>query len=335
MHYWDCIDRQYPVTIFLHELIMSLISLIIALLVEQWRPLVDRRQLFGPMTRYAHFLEQQFNAGEKHHGTIAWIVAVLPIVIGVWLVFYVLAHMNPLIGLAFNVSVLYLTLGFRQFSHYFTDIHLALKEDDLPRARELLGIWRGHNCDHFNKEEVVRLTIEGALTASHRHVFGVVFWFMILPGPSGAVLYRLAMFLRNRWSDANSVQSDGQVFDLTQFGKFGRDAFAVIDWLPVRVTAAAFAVVGDFEDAIYCWRMQAGKWGDLALGIVLAAGAGALGVRLGMPIVQDGVVRDRPVLGVGDEADVPMLDSTVGLVWRALVLYLLMLLLLGVGQAVR
>lgn len=313
---------------------MSLISLIIALLLEQWRPLADRRQLFGPMSRYAHFLERQFNAGEKHHGTIAWIVAALPILLGVWLVFFTLSHMNPLLELAFNVAVLYLTLGFRQFSHYFTDIHLALKEDDLPRARELLGIWLGHDCAHLNREEVARLTIEEALTASHRHVFGVVFWFMILPGPSGAVLYRLTLFLRNRWGRAGGAQPTG-VVDLAQFGKFSRDAFSVLDWLPVRVTAAAFAVVGDFEDAVYCWRMQAEKWSDPALGIVLAAGAGALGVRLGMPIVQDGEVRDRPVLGVGDEADVALLDSTVGLVWRALVLYLLLLLLVGVAQVVR
>jgi hypothetical protein len=51
----------------------------------------------------------------------------------------------------------------------------------------------------MNKEEIARLTMEEALTASHRNVFGVVFWFVLLPGPSGALLYRLAMFLRRRW----------------------------------------------------------------------------------------------------------------------------------------
>jgi adenosylcobinamide-phosphate synthase len=54
-----------------------------------------------------------------------------------------------------------------------------------------------------------------------------------------------------------------------------------------------------------------------------------------MPYMQDGEVVDRPLLGVGEEADEAMLDSAVGLVWRALVLYLLMLLLIGIAQAVR
>jgi adenosylcobinamide-phosphate synthase len=97
----------------------------------------------------------------------------------------------------------------------------------------------------------------------------------------------------------------------------------------------AFAIVGDFEDAIYCWRTQAAQWPDRGVGILLAAGAGAIGVKLGMPILEDGTLIDRPQLGVGDEADTGFLDSTVGLVWRALILWLLVLLLLGLANAVR
>jgi len=312
---------------------MSLISLICALLLEQWRPLAERRTLYSPMERYADFLERQFNAGEAQHGMIAWSLAVLPPVIGVWLLYLMCAHISPLLALACNVGILYLTMGFRQFSHYFTDIHLALKEGELDRARQLLGHWRGRSCVHMTEEEVARLAMEEALAASHRNVFGVVFWFVVLPGPSGALLYRLAMYLKRRWGEADSGQVPAYPVDSSQFGQFAHDAFRILDWLPVRVTAAAFAVVGDFEDAVYCWRTQAAKWSDQGLGIVLAAGAGAIGVRLGMPIVHDGEVDDRPVLGVGEDADVVLLDSVVGLVWRALVLYLLMLLLIGIVQA--
>ena len=314
---------------------LSLISLIFALLLEQWRPLAERQALFNPVGRYSDFLERQFNAGEAQHGVIAWSLAVLPAVLGTWLVYWLCAYVSPLLALAFNIGILYLTMGFRQFSHYFTDIHLALKEGDLDRARQLLGLWRGRSCTHMNAEEISRLTLEEALAASHRNVFGVVFWFVVLPGPSGAVLYRLAMFLRRRWRAYAPDEAPLPGSEPSQFGNFARDAFAFLDWMPVRVTAAAFAVVGDFEDAVYCWRTQAARWADPALGIVLAAGAGALGVRLGMPVVQDGEVLDRPVLGVGEDADAIVLDSAVGLVWRALVLYLLMLLLIGIVQALR
>jgi adenosylcobinamide-phosphate synthase len=70
------------------------------------------------------------------------------------------------------------------------------------------------------------------------------------------------------------------------------------------------------------------------LGIILASGAGALGVRLGMPVVESGEVADRAELGTGDEADVDFMQSAVGLVWRAIVLWVVLLLLLGLASLV-
>jgi adenosylcobinamide-phosphate synthase len=93
----------------------------------------------------------------------------------------------------------------------------------------------------------------------------------------------------------------------------------------VRLTAAAFALVGDFENTVYCWRTQARLWPDPDAGVVLAAGAGAMGVRLGMPVQEVDGLQPRPELGVGDEADGPFLDTTVGILWRALVLWVAVL----------
>ena len=104
----------------------------------------------------------------------------------------------------------------------------------------------------------------------------------------------------------------------------------MLDWPAVRHTAAAFAVVGDFEDAVYCWRTQARGWLDPNAGIVLAAGAGAMGVRLGMPVQDVDGMQPRPELGVGDPAEGPFLDSTVGLLWRAVVIWVFALLILTV-----
>lgn len=305
---------------------MGFISIIIALLLEQWRPLSDRRPLYAAVYRYTLFLERQFNAGEALHGLIAWMVAVLPAVLGAWLVYDLLARASLLLALAFNVGALYLTTGFRQFSHYFTDIQTAMRMGELAEARRLLSAWRGHDCSTLTAEEVARLSIEEALASSHRHVFGVIFWFMILPGPSGAVLYWLALYLKRRWSTATSPE-------LAAFGRFPEQAFAALDWLPVRLTAATFAVVGDFEDAVYCWRTQARQWGDPNLGIVLAAGAGALGVRLGNPYIENGAMLLRPEVGLGDLADAAFLDSTVGLVWRAVVLWMAIVFLCGIARA--
>ncbi len=305
---------------------MSFLALVAALLLEQWRPLADRRYLFSAVASYAAFLERLFNAGEARQGVIAWLLAVVPPVLGVGLLYAAVHHVSVLLALLLNIAALYLTMGFRQRSHYFTDIRLALKEDDLAGARDMLSDWRGVSCADLDREAVTRLAIEEALVDSHRRVFAVVFWFVLLPGPTGAILYRLAMALDGRWGAQTAPE-------LEPFGRFARRAFAALDWLPARFTATAFAVVGDFEDAVYCWRTQASSWPDPALGVVLASGAGAMGVRLGMPILDGGIVADRPELGLGEPADTGHLDSTVGLVWRALVMWLLVLLLVSLAGA--
>lgn len=310
---------------------MSLLSLIAALLLEQFHPLASRKQLFAWLNSYVHFFQHHFNAGEHKHGKIAWLIAVLLPVLGSAALYWLLYSISPVFAWMFSVLVLYLTMGFRQFSHYFTDIHQALRNDDLEKARTLLSSWRGAPCNELNAEEVARVTIEEALLASHYHVFGVMTWFVITMllglGPSGAVLYRLALFLNSRWGRQDSIE-------FGQFGEFARQAYHWIEWLPLRLTAITFAIVGDFEDTVYGWRTQAQSWPDPESGIVLASGAGALGVRLGRPIPQDGLPIDRPELGMGDEADADFMQSAVGLVWRALVFWMILLLLLGMATLV-
>lgn len=297
---------------------MSVIAIIAALVIEQWRPLGERKSLQGTLAAWAAWLEQSFNGGERKHGMTALLVAVLPPALLALAIHLLLYTVHPLLALVFNIAVLYLTLGFRQFSHYFTDIQLAIKSGDIDRARTLLDQWRGASGVVRTREEVIRLSIEEALIASHRHVFGVLLWYLILPGPTGAIVYRLAAYFAWRWKE------------LGGFGDFANRVFHVLDWPAVRLTAAAFAVVGDFEDAVYCWRTQARGWLDPNSGIVLAAGAGAMGVRLGMPVQEVDGMQPRPELGVGDPAEGPFLDSTVGLLWRALVVWVFALLILTV-----
>ncbi|MDR0480887.1 MAG: CobD/CbiB family protein [Gallionellaceae bacterium] len=303
------------------------LSLIAALLLEQWRPLASRRHLRAWVSSYAQSFPHRFNAGEHAHGRIAWLIAVLLPLLVTAALSWLLHVIHPVFSWMFCVLVLYLTMGFRQFSHYFTDIHKALSDGDLDRARVLLSEWRGIPSHELNAEEVTRVALEQALLAAHHHVFGVMVWFaftmLIGLGPAGAVLYRLSLVLREAWRQEGDA-----------FGAFTQQASYWIDWLPLRLTAITFAIVGNFEDTIYCWRSQAQTWFDPEAGIVLAAGAGALGVRLGGAIPQDGHLFDRPELGAGDEADTDFMQSMVGLAWRALAFWMVLLLLLSLARLI-
>jgi cobalamin biosynthesis protein CobD/CbiB len=299
---------------------MGAIAIIVALLLEQWRPLGDRKAVAAGLAGWADWLEGAFNAGEARQGAVAWAIAALAPVAVAGLAYALVFWASPLAALLLNVAALYLTLGFRQFSHSFTAIQAAIRDGDIDRARELLGAWRGEPAAHRSREEVIRLAVEEAIAASHRHVFAVLFWFVLLPGPCGAILYRMVAFLARRWGGKG------------EFGAFAARALRVLEWPAARLTAAAFAVVGDFEDAVYCWRTQAAAWPDPNLGVVLAAGAGALGVRLGMPLTEVEGLQPRSELGLGEAADAPFLDSTVGLLWRALVLWVFVLLVLSLAR---
>ena len=173
---------------------------------------------------------------------------------------------------------------------------------------------------------------------AYRQVFAVLFWFTVLPGPAGAVLYRAAALLAEEWKGpVAGVEPSTLVQSHDAFGWPARALLAVLDWIPVRLTALSFAVVGDFEDAVACWRTQAKRWaaedGGMAVGILLASGGGALGVQLGglLPTLS-GEPDVRPELGMGDPVEADVLPSAIGLVWRALVLWLLLILLLTIAN---
>ena len=233
---------------------------------------------------------------------------------------------SPLVALAWSILVLYLTMGFRQFSHYYSDILQLLREGDVAAARERLMAWRGPGAGEVAGGEAARVAIELGLVGSHRHVFGPIAWFIVL-GPAGAVIYRIAAMLHDSWG----TRGDPEFGD---FGLFSRRCFFWLDWLPARATAASFAIVGNFEDAVYCWRTQARSWLAKSRDLILASGGGALGVRLGNTVQDYESTEWRDEFGIGDEADVDYMQSAVGLIWRALVLWVFLVFLVTIAHAV-
>lgn len=304
---------------------MKFLALAVTLLLEQVRPFNEGDRLYRLLDQYTAAIERHFNAGEYRHGLMAWLVIVVSIVAVTALVFQALYSITALFGLIWSVAVLYVTMSFRQFNLHFTEIQQALRAGDFSSARESLEKWRGDAGSELRAGEVPRVAIEQGLIASHRQVFGTMAWFVVF-GPAGAVLYRLAALLDDKWGR----RTDGET---AVFGRFAAQAFYWIDWVPARLTAASLAVVGNFEDAAYCWRMQAHTWNPQADGIVLASGAGALGVRLGAAIHSEGGLELRPELGTGTDASVDDMQGAAGLIWKALVLWMFVILVVTIAHA--
>jgi adenosylcobinamide-phosphate synthase len=317
---------------------MNLLAIAAALALEQWRSFAWRASVERSFVAYAHALERRLNGGTLQQGVVATVLAIGPPVAAAAIVGWLLHRVHPLLALAFDVLVLYALMGFRRFSHAVSAIIGALKSGDVSAARRALTSWYGPLPAELSGEDVARLSIERGLADAYRQVFAVLFWFVVLPGPAGAVLYRAVALLAVEWK--GSLPGDDMTVlarSLAVFGRPARVLLAILDWVPARLTALSFAVVGDFEDAAFCWRTQARTWpaayGGEALGVVLASGAGALGVQLGGPLPGEHRVGEpRPEIGIGDAVEAEVLPSAVGLVWRALVMWLLLVFLLSLAN---
>ncbi len=329
---------------------MSFFAILFALLIEQVRPLGPRNPVHVGMRAWARWASRNFDAGKPAHGWVAWALAVGGPAL---LVLAVHALLNTFLGwplaVLWNVAILYVTLGFRQFSHHFTDIRDALDAGNEPRARELLAEWQQVDASELPRSEIVRHVIEYSVLAAHRHVFGVLAWYSVLAafglGPAGAVLYRMAEFVARYWRHRNRIQAQPASEALQSAAA---QAWHFVDWAPARATALAFAVVGSFEEAVDCWRNHAQRFPNDNDGVVLAATSGAVNVRLGgealkpawrpdssQPFRSAALGPEPPVdtgATPGREAEPAHLRSVVGLVWRTVVLWLVLLALLTLAN---
>ncbi|MBZ0104182.1 MAG: CobD/CbiB family protein [Sulfuricella denitrificans] len=299
-------------------------ALLAALLLEYFRPLPQDYRPYDWFSAYAHFLERQFNAGEHSHGVLAWFLAVFPFVLLFALISMLLNSMNGLVAWLWNIIVLYSLMGFGSLGTKAVAVISALRNQPLEQARQSLEKWTGRDTSNCSATDIARFGIEEILISAYRKLFGVILWFMFF-GPAGALIYRFAQILANKWGRLNEQE-------FGSFGKFSGRIFYWIEWLPSRLTAVSFAIVGDFEDAVYCWRSQAKQWVEESLGVVLASGTGAIGVRLGELDEPSGGMDSRPEIGLGDEADVDYMDSAISLIWRTLALWLVLLLLITLAR---
>jgi adenosylcobinamide-phosphate synthase len=244
-------------------------------------------------------------------------------------------------AMLWSVTVLYATLGFRHFSHHFTSIRQALSVGDDVLANSLLSQWSGAKGENLPRAEIIRHVIEYSAIAAHRHVFGVVVWFVVLAGlglgPVGAVFYRLSEFLSRSWGVSDDATASTLGHNSPALETCAALAWRKTDWLPARLTALSFAVVGNFEDAVQAWRNDASHFPDTNDGVVLAATSGAINVRLGGknlgPTDEEQLLNPQAVeTTAGREPELSHLRSMVGLVWRAVVMWMLLLALLTLAR---
>lgn len=302
---------------------MNLAALLSALVAQYAYPLPEKPPLAALYGRLCLSAAKRLNAGDRNSGILAYGVLLAVVLVPTALLVALAASIHGFFLFVFNALVLYASLRFLQTTSALGAIERDLREGDARAASRRLTQWQGEAPPSDDPGATARLAAENGLREAHQGTFAVLFWFLVLPGPLGAVLYPLTQRAARLWD--LGVDPDER-----DFGWFAGRAFEVLDWIPQRVSAFMFAIVGDFEDALYCWRSQASQWMQPQEGVVLASGAGALRVRLGEPIAIGEEILDRPSLGTGEVAGEETLASLEGMLWRCLVLWLVAFLLAAV-----
>jgi adenosylcobinamide-phosphate synthase len=290
-----------------------LLAAILAVVLDR---LVPDRQGIKPFAWYrdwAESIEERFNGGRRIHGVGAELIAIVPIVAGVWLVRYVLGEIGWLLKFAFDVLTLYVCLDVYRLGKVAGDVSQSLESGNLREAEEHLRELTGKGSPEHTEAGIARITVEAVLKQGNSLVVSPIFWFILL-GPVGAVMQRLSAILDMLW---------GHRYE--RYAEFGWAAARfddVMGWLPARITALSYALMGSFEDALHCWRSRLGVWSDINSGPLLASGFGALHMQSCEIPLQESEYEERPADTMAVIPDASHIRRVVALVWRVLLLWL-------------
>ncbi len=295
-----------------------LIAILLAVALDRFAPEHVRPQLWNWYNDWAESIEQRFNGGSRAHGVSAVLLAVGPIVFGVLLAHYLLDELAWVLGFTFDVLALYLCLDLFRLGTTAQAVSSALEDNDLTQAAERLRQLTGKDTVEKTGVGIAHATVEAVLKLANSWVIAPLFWFAVL-GPFGVILQRLASILDRQWGHHNR-----------RFAEFGWAAARFDDllgWIPARVTALSYAIMGSFEDALYCWRRRAGMWSDINSGPLLASGMGAMHMDSCEESEEEDAYGNK-VLSPATLADAGDVRRVVALVWRVLLFWLVVALLM-------
>ncbi len=219
-------------------------------------------------------------------------------------------------GALFSIVLLYFSIAPRSLREHAEQVSTAFANQDLPAAREAVGMMVSRDTSRLDEEGVARATVESVLENGNDAIFAALFWFVVAGAP-GVLLYRLSNTLDAMWGYRNQRYN--------YFGWAAARLDDVMNFVPARLTALSYALLGRTRFALRCWRQQASSWDSPNAGPVMAAGAGALCVRLGGAAIYHGQLEQRPLLGCGIAAGAADIARAVWLVQHTMYLWLVVI----------
>ena len=293
---------------------MISLTLITALLIDRiigepkrWHPLVG----FGNL---ATCLERYFNTKPSSHfsiiiGGICFLALVSPFVV---LCFFITKNMAY--SYVVSIFILYWAIGHQSLREHINIVKNHLINNDVEQAQQSLSMIVSRQTEGLDQTQIVQATIETGLENGSDAIFAPIFWFCLF-GIPGVVTYRLCNTLDAMWGYRNE-----------QFNYFGRCAARcddVLNFIPARLVALSYALLGNTKSAMYCLRTQSKTLKSPNAGPVMTAGAGSLHIKLGGPAYYHGKLMQKPIFGSGSLAKTKDIDRSLTLIFNTLALWCL------------
>lgn len=264
---------------------------IVAIMLDHW---LGEPRRFHPLVGFGNIavaIEKLLNRASapkwlgRLHGCVAVLLLLLPAG-GLAIVL----NQQPVACLGLGPIFLYFCLGQRSLREHAEAVATALEAGNLDTARAAVGRIVSRDTQALDENGVCRATIESVLENGNDAIFGALFWFSIAGFP-GALIYRLANTLDAMWGYRNDRYQ--------HYGWAAARFDDLLNFLPARLTAFTYGMLGQTTLALRCWHDQSRAWKSPNAGPVMAAGAGALGLLLGGPSSYRGRIEQRPALGAG------------------------------------
>lgn len=242
---------------------------------------------------YADAIENKLNIGkaQKLKGIVACLLAIAPFLLAViWIDSYF--QTSTWLMLIVSVLVVYLCIGWQSLIKHAANISQPLRRNDIYQARLAIAMMVSRDTENLEKEAIARAATESVLENGADAIFSAIFWFCVA-GIPGVVVYRLSNTLDAMWGYKNER--------FLYFGWAAARLDDVMNFIPARLTALSYAIIGNTKIALSCWWHQGFSWKSPNAGPVMAAGAGALKVSLGGAAQYHNKIQHRQALGPGTD----------------------------------
>lgn len=251
-------------------------------------------------------------------GLFCWLLLVLIPTVGITLLIAVLD--STLLLISAEIIVLTLAIAQTSLKQHGLAILKPLLASDVVTAREELAKIVSRDTQSLKPIAIRQATIESILENGSDAIFAPIFWYVV-GGLPAVIVYRLSNTLDAMWGY--------KTMRFNYFGRFAARMDDILNYVPSRLVALSYALLGATRSSLHCWFKQAHVLESPNGGVVMTAGAGALELTLGGPSYYHGEIKHKPEFGCGQLPENNDISRSLKLVSRTAILWCLVLLVLS------